>query len=157
VAISSLVFNRQDARPAEVQPEYRLADPRMATALAHRVLNTRVSEQADGRILLGYQTTNSRMTLGVGADHVIDAACPYHVTGSVSGGTGEVIVTADALPGGPGRITKYAPYPELVDRCRRTLDRAVRDGFDTLVTSQRENLDRFWDRADVRVRTRLNP
>ena len=165
VAISSLVFNRQDARPAEVQPEYRLADPRMATALAHRVLNTRVSEQADGRILLGYQTTNSRMTLGVGADHVIDAACPYHVTGSVSGGTGEVIVTADALPGVPVRITKYAAYqasrsvpvPELVDRCRRTLDRAVRDGFDTLVTSQRENLDRFWDRADVRVRTRLNP
>jgi alpha,alpha-trehalose phosphorylase len=47
--------------------------------------------------------------------------------------------------------------PELVDRCRRTLDRAIREGFDTLVTSQRANLDRFWDRADVRVHARLNP
>jgi trehalose/maltose hydrolase-like predicted phosphorylase len=26
-----------------------------------------------------------------------------------------------------------------------------------LITTQRENLDRFWDRADVRVQTRLNP
>jgi alpha,alpha-trehalose phosphorylase len=47
--------------------------------------------------------------------------------------------------------------PELVERCRRTLDRAVRDGFDVLAAAQRANLDRFWDRADVRVQPRLNP
>ena len=76
-----------------------------------------------------------------------------------------MVVTADAVPGVPIRVTKYATYqasrsipvPELVNRCRRTLDRAVRDGFDVLVTSQRANLDRFWDHADVRVQTRLNP
>jgi alpha,alpha-trehalose phosphorylase len=85
--------------------------------------------------------------------------------GFVKDDTSEVLVTADALPGVPIRITKYATYqasrgipvPELVDRCRRTLDRAIREGFDTLVTSQRANLDRFWDRADVRVHARLNP
>ena len=68
------------------------------------------------------------------------------------------------MPGVPIRITKYATYqssrhspaPELVDRCRRTLDRTVRDGFNVLVKSQRENLDRFWERADVRVHTPLN-
>jgi alpha,alpha-trehalose phosphorylase len=105
------------------------------------------------------------MTLGVGVDHVIDSACSYHAVGFVKDDTSEVLVTADALPGVPIRITKYATYqasrgipvPELVDRCRRTLDRAIREGFDTLVTSQRANLDRFWDRADVRVHARLNP
>jgi alpha,alpha-trehalose phosphorylase len=105
------------------------------------------------------------MTLGVGVDHVIDAASPYDVAGSADADTSEIIMTADALPGVPIRITKYATYqssrsvpaPELVDRCRRTLDRMVRDGFDSLVTSQRANLDRFWDRADVRVKTRLSP
>jgi alpha,alpha-trehalose phosphorylase len=164
VSISSLVVNRQDTRRSDL-PEYQPFDPRLATVLPDRVLNPRAAEVADRRILLGYQTTNSRMTLGVGVDHVIDAACPYRAAGSVSDDVGEVIVTADALPGVPIRITKYATYqasrgihvPELVDRCRRTLDRAIRDGLDMLVTSQRENLDRFWDRADVRLRARLNP
>jgi alpha,alpha-trehalose phosphorylase len=165
VAISSLVVNRQDARPSDNLPEYQPPDPRLATVLPRPVLNGRAAELAGQRILLGYQTTNSRMTLGVGVDHVIDAASPYVVAGSADADTSEIIITADALPGVPIRITKYATYqssrsvpaPELVDRCRRTLDRAVRDGFDSLVTSQRANLDRFWDRADVRVNTRLSP
>lgn len=164
VAISSLVLNRQDARPSDDRPEIRPVDPRLATVLPHRVLNAHVTELAGQRILLGYQTTNSRLTLGVGVDHVIDTACPYSATGSVGEDTGEVILTADALPGVPIRLIKYATYqtsrsvpvPELTERCRRTLDRSVRDGFASLVTSQRENLDRFWDRADVRVQARLN-
>ena len=75
VVISSLVLNRQDARPADDLPEYRPGDPRLATVLPHRVLNVRAAELAGQRILLGYQTTSSGMTLGVGVDHVIDAAC----------------------------------------------------------------------------------
>ncbi len=165
VVISSLVLERQDAHLAEGAPEYRPGDPRLATALPHRVLNVQAAELACLRILLGYQTTNSGMTLGVGVDHVIDAACSYQAVGSLDDGVREVLVTADALPGVPIRITKYATYqtsrsipvPELVNRCRRTLDRAVREGFEVLVTSQRHHLDQFWDRADVRVQARLNP
>ena len=54
--VSSLVLNRQDARPADDLPEYRPGDPRLATALAHRVLNVRAAELTGQRILLGYQT-----------------------------------------------------------------------------------------------------
>ena len=165
VVISSLVLNRQDAHLTGDLPEHRPGDPRLATVLPHRVLNVRASELAGRRILLGYETTNSGMTLGIGVDHVIDAACSYHAVGSLDDETGEVLLTADAVPGVPIHITKYATYqtsrsipvPELVDRCRRTLDRAVRDGFDILLTSQRANLARFWDRADVQVQARLNP
>ena len=164
VAISSLVFNRQDAETGDL-PEQRPGDPRLATVLPHPVLNLQAAELAEQRILFGYQTTSSGMTLGVGADHVIDTACPSQVAGSLDEDTAEVVIRADAVPGVPIRITKYATYqasrniavPELVNRCRRTLDRAVRDGFDALAVSQRENLDRFWDRADVRLQTRLNP
>ena len=164
VVISSLVLNRQDAHLSGL-PGHSPGDPRLATVLPHRVLNVRAAELADQRVLFGYQTTNSGMTLGIGVDHVIDAACSYRAAGSVDDGTGEVLLTADAVPGVPIRITKYATYqtsrsipvPELVDRCRRALDRAVPDGFDTLLASQRANLARFWDRADVRVQTRLNP
>ena len=162
VAISSLVLNRQDSHPAGEAPEHQPGDPRLATVLPHRVLNTHATELTGQRILLGYQTSNSRMTLGVGVDHVIDAACRYHLEGRLDDDSGEVVVSADALPGVPVRITKYATYqtsrgigvPELVDRCRRTLDRAVRDGFDALAVAQRANLDRFWDRADVRIQRR---
>jgi alpha,alpha-trehalose phosphorylase len=165
VVVSSLVLNRQDARQAGDLPEYQPGDPRLATVLPHRVLNVRSAELAGQRILLGYQTTSSGMTLGVGVDHVIDAACSSQAAGSLDDDTGEVLLTADAVPGVPIRITKYATYqtsrsipvPELVDWCRRTLDRAVRDGFDALAAAQRANLDRFWDRADVQVQTRLNP
>ena len=164
VAISSLVFNRQDAETGDL-PEQRPGDPRLATVLPHPVLNLQAAELAEQRILFGYQTTSSGMTLGVGADHVIDTACPSQVAGSLDEDTAEVVIRADAVPGVPIRITKYATYqasrniavPELVNRCRRTLDRAVRDGFDPLAASQRENLARFWDRADVRLQTRLNP
>src|SRR5262249_47366889 len=146
------------------RPGQRPGDPRLATAMPHRVLNAHVTELAGQRILLGYQTTNSQMTLGVGVDHVIETACPYQAAGRLNDDTGEIVVTADAKPGVPVRITKYAAYqasrgievPELADRCRRTLDRAVRDGFGALAAAQRANLDRFWDRADVRVQRRLS-
>ena len=164
VVISSLVFNRQDAQSADL-PERRPADPRLATVLPRPVLNLRAAELAGQRILFGYQTTGSGMTLGVGVGHVIDTACSSQVAGSLDGDTGEVVIRADAVPGVPILITKFATYqasrtiavPELVNRCRRTLDRAVRDGFGVLATGQRENLARFWDRADVRLQTRLNP
>ena len=164
VVISSLVFNRQDAQTGDL-PEQRPGDPRLATVLPHPVLNVRAADLAGQRILFGYQTTGSGMTLGVGVDHAIDTACSFQAVGSLDQDTCEVVVTADAVPGAPIRVTKYAAYqasrsvpvPELVNRCRRTLDRAVRAGFDALVTSQRANLGRFWDHADVRVQTRLNP
>ena len=62
------------------------------------------------------------MTLGVGVDHVIDAACPYQAAGTLNDDTGEVTVTADAKAGIPILVTKYATYqssrsvpaPELV-------------------------------------------
>jgi Glycosyl hydrolase family 65, N-terminal domain/Glycosyl hydrolase family 65, C-terminal domain len=43
VVVSSLVFNRQDARQADDLPEYRPGDPRLATVLPQRVLNVRAA------------------------------------------------------------------------------------------------------------------
>jgi alpha,alpha-trehalose phosphorylase len=165
VAISSQVVNRQDTRPIDEKLEWRRRDPRLATVLPRRVLNAHVHEAEGGRILLGYQTTNSRMTLGVGVEHIVDADCPYQTAASVDYDTGEFVLTADAPPGVPIKITKFATYQasrnipvrELVDRCARSLDRTVRDGLDSLLIKQRENLDRFWDRADVRAESKNSP
>ncbi len=83
VVISSLVFNRQDAQSADL-PERRPADPRLATVLPRPVLNLRAAELAGQRILFGYQTTGSGMTLGVGVDHVIDTACSPRASARIS-------------------------------------------------------------------------
>jgi alpha,alpha-trehalose phosphorylase len=164
VAITAQVVNRQDAQPSDEPAAGRAVDPRLAPVLPRRVLNAQHRELVGQRLLLGYRTTNSGMTLGVGVDHVIDTALPYQATGSVHNDGGEVLVTVDALPGMPVRVTKYAAYQtsrgapvaELLDRCRRTLDRAMATGFDSLLAAQREQLGLFWDRADVRVESRVN-
>jgi alpha,alpha-trehalose phosphorylase len=111
--------------------------------------------------LVGYQTTNSGMSLGVGVDHVIETASPVHTEMCSNGEGRELLITIDAKAGVPIVITKYAAYHssrevrpgELVARCERTLNRAVAGGYDRLVAKQREQLDRFWDRADVCVET----
>lgn len=165
VAISSQVVNRQDTMPPDELHEERPADPRLATLLSNRVLQPRAAHVTGGRIMLGYQTSRSGMTLGVGADHVVETECPYDTAGSAGDDAAEYLITAELLPGVPIRVTKYATYQvsrsiavsELTDRCRRTLDRAVGGGFRALLLKQRDNLDRFWGRADVRVAARDDP
>jgi len=157
VVVRSQILNHEDL--AAQGTTERPADPRAGNELDGRVLNAMVAERDGDRLLLGYRTTNSGMTLGVGVDHVIETAAAHETTVSLDGDRGELVLTVDAQPGVPIRITKFvtyqssrsAPARELVDRCAQTLDRAVRDGFDALLASQRAHLDRFWDRADVRV------
>ena len=156
VSVSSLLVNRQDTTGDR---RNGIEDPRMATVLAHRVLGCQVRRRTGLRMLLGYRTTNSGMTLGVGVDHVVQTDSPVRTEVRLGDDGGELVVTVDARAGEPVTITKYATYQssraspadELVDRCARTLDRAVVGGLDRLRTSQRLHLERFWDRADVRV------
>jgi alpha,alpha-trehalose phosphorylase len=159
VVLSSQVLNRQDARAEDEQGGRNRHDPRLAKEFGHRVLNAQVTEQDDLRLLLGYQTTNSRMTLGVGVDHVVEADDHHTTTTTVEEDRGKVVLTADGAVGRPIRLLKFVTYQtsrqvpcrELIERCGRTLDRTVRDGFGALVEAQRAALTRFWDRADVQV------
>jgi alpha,alpha-trehalose phosphorylase len=45
--------------------------------------------------------------------------------------------------------SRVAPPEELCDRAGRTLDRAMRDGFDALLDVQKSFMDTFWDRSDI--------
>ncbi len=167
VAIASRVLNHCD-REVPVgrheSPDER-RDPRLGRKLSHRVLRHCFAEDADGRMLLGYQAANSGMTLAVGVDHVIDVPGAHEVSTSADPDRSEVVVTVDLDPGSPIRIVKYVSYQtsravpprDLAARCTRTLDRVKREGFDALLAAQRRNLDRFWDRADVVVDDRRVP
>ena len=158
VVIRSRVVNRANA-PLEdsAAPGGVRNDPRIARRLGRAVLESCLVEEEANRLLLGYRTVQSGMTLAVGVEHAIELNSPHHVTSTSDPDASEYVVAVDAEPDEPIRVTKFATYqssrsvaPEqLADRCRRTLDRVGAAGFDSLVAAQRACLDRFWDRADV--------
>ncbi|HEX2413384.1 MAG TPA: glycosyl hydrolase family 65 protein [Solirubrobacteraceae bacterium] len=162
VTICSDLVNAEDM-PA--RHEDRSEDPRTGHELPQRVLNAVIAEGQGTRMLVGYQAANSGMTLAVGVDHIVETRAPYESSHRLDGDRGELVVTVDAQPGVPVRLTKFVAYQssrsvppfELVESCARTLDRSVRSGFETLAEAQRGHLDRFWHRADVRVRGGASP
>ncbi|MFP4331228.1 MAG: glycoside hydrolase family 65 protein [Spirochaetaceae bacterium] len=162
VVISSQLLNRQDSRALdEPLTSGSDSDPRRARIFAHRVLNARSHLEQNVRICTGYRTTNSRMTLGAGIDHVIETENPWRSSSSWTEDLGKIVFTVDARAGEPIRITKFFTYhtsrsvppAELVDRCTRTLDRAIRDGYPALERSQRAFFQEFWKKADVVAET----
>jgi alpha,alpha-trehalose phosphorylase len=137
----------------------RAGDPRRAPGFSERPLVSHHRSVSDQRVMLGYRARNSGMTLACGADHVIETECPYIVQADCAEDMAKVAFTVDALEGQPITITKYlayhtsrgVPVEELRDRTERSLDRAVREGFDALLAGQRKYLDDFWYRSDVQI------
>ncbi|GAA1800219.1 glycoside hydrolase family 65 protein [Agromyces neolithicus] len=162
VTVSSQILNRQDGRD-----EYRggvleapgAFDPRKAEQFIDRVLQPRVTRDNDGRYILGYQCTNSGMTLAVGAEHSITTDNSFTETGAIGDDLAKHVYRVQAKQGMPIRITKTVSYHtarkvparELVDRCDRTLDRAAELGVSELFTQQRAWLDDYWERTDVEI------
>ncbi|UOE43440.1 glycoside hydrolase family 65 protein [Agromyces larvae] len=162
VTITSHILNRQDGRD-----EYRSGvtelpgafDPRKAEAFTERVLQPRVQQHEGSRHLLGYQTTNSGMTLAVAAELSISTDDDYSESGTIGDDLAKYVYRVQARRGNPIRVTKAVSYHtarkvparELADRCNRTLDRAMQLGVDEIVAEQRAWLDDFWARSDVEV------
>nr|WP_246401385.1 glycosyl hydrolase family 65 protein [Jiangella mangrovi] len=161
VVVRSLLVNHQD-RSRAGGGAARAPDPRLGTVFPRRVLDLRTRRVDGGRFVLGYRAAESGMTLGVGVDHRVEVADGHDVTSLVDPDLSETVVRVDAGAGVPIRVTKYVTYhssrsadtDDLADRCERTLDRAMADGFALLAARQRAELDRFWDRADVEVEER---
>jgi alpha,alpha-trehalose phosphorylase len=162
VVISSQILNRQDGGD-----EYNVrsaalgqgVDPRKAESFESRVLTPQTHWCSERRIILGYRCANSRMTLAVGADHEIDTGNVYTELVHADEDTGKKVYRVDARPGVPITVTKVVSYHtsrgvpvrELVDRCRRTLDRVREQGVARQFADQRAWLDAFWERSDVVV------
>jgi len=158
VVISSQVLNRQDSAALD---ERRVGasghDPRRARVFSDRVLRAQTHVEDGLRLVTGYRTTNSGMTMSVGVDHRVTSAAPFRTATSWSEDLSKVVVTVQAEAGVPIRVDKFftyhtsrhVPAVELVDRGLRSLDRAVELGVETLHEGQRLELDTFWERADV--------
>ncbi len=164
VVISSQVINREEGFD-----EYRAVpsnggnsstvDPRRAKLLTDRVLQPVLHWGNNERSVLAYRCAASGMTLAVAADHVVESEDNCEVLTQVEEHVAKHVVRVCAQPGRPITITKTVSYHtsrgvparELVDRCRRTLDRVKAEGGAHQFADQRAWLDEYWARSDVEV------
>ncbi len=162
VTISCQLINRQDGedvyggRPTAKKVGF---DPRRAERIHERVLQPREYWQDAERSALSYQVTDSGMTIAVVADHIIETENDHNSRRLIDPDIAKNVFRVQAKAGVPIRVTKIVSYHssrgvpagELVDRCRRTLDRAEVEGVEFQYEQQRAWLDGFWERSDVRI------
>ena len=158
VVISTQLLNRADARAPD-DPVRNQFDPRTTRTFTHRLLESKAIRQEATRVVFGYQVAQSAMTLGCGIDHIINTECAVQRDRDVSADLGKVIYTVEAREGVPIQLDKFAAYhtsravpaSELADRTGRTLDRAVKVGYDALLADQETDVADFWHATDVVV------
>ena len=128
-------------------------DPRRGKGFAEKVL-VPVAARAEGaRAVLRLATRNSGLELAVGMEHAVDA--PARTTAEGDGA--RTVVLADLEAGEALRLEKYVAYhwaagaPDLAARVERTLERAVRDGFETIEREHGGHVAAFWHRSDVEI------
>ena len=162
VALSSHILNRQDGQGEYDVPSVALGqgfDPRKADQFEQRALQPQSQWGDDSRLVLSYRCTNSGMTLAVAADHRLTTENAWEVRTQVEEDVAKHVFRIRAEAGRPIRLTKVVAYHtsrsvptgELVDRCRRTLDRVHETGIEAQELLQREWLNDFWARSDVEI------
>ncbi|SFR45119.1 alpha,alpha-trehalose phosphorylase [Microbacterium azadirachtae] len=168
VTISCQLINRQDGEDvyggvpsmAAGSPGEKVGfDPRKAERFGDRVLQPAEFWQDGGRSALAYRVANSGMTLAVVADHLVETENEYTARQLVEPDIAKNVFRVQAKAGVPTRVTKLVSYHtsrgvparELIDRCRRTLDRAAVEGVEAEFAKQAQWLGAFWERSDVRI------
>lgn len=165
VTVSCQLLNRQDGgnvyagTPVPAQKKKAAFDPRKAEKIADRVLEPDEYWQDGLRAALSYQVADSGMTVAVVADHLIETENDYDARKLVEPDIAKNVFRVQAKAGVPIRITKLVSYHtsrgvpprELVDRCRRSLDRVTVEGVETQFRRQEEWLAAFWERSDVQI------
>jgi alpha,alpha-trehalose phosphorylase len=150
------------ALSSELTIEHRDAesdDPRRAKAFDEKPL-VPLAASADGhRALLDLATRNSGLKLACGIDHAVESEVPVTVESSARDDHAAVVLLADLSEGQSLRLSKFAAYHwgdadqngRLSARAKRTLDRALRDGYDAVERAQRRDAGEFWRRSDIEI------
>ncbi|WP_347976309.1 glycosyl hydrolase family 65 protein [Microbacterium sp. ProA8] len=163
VTVSCQMINRQDGEDVyggtPTAPRRAGFDPRKTEKLHERVLQPQEYWQDKLRSALSYRATDSGMTVAVIADHLVETENEYTSRTLIEPDIAKNVFRVQAKAGVPVRVTKLVSYHtsrgvpsrELVDRCRRTLDRALAEGVGAIEARQRAWLEEFWQRSDVRI------
>ncbi|WP_311259568.1 glycosyl hydrolase family 65 protein [Microbacterium sp. WCS2018Hpa-9] len=162
VTVSCQMINRQDGAgvyagtPNQAKGGF---DPRKAEKIAERVLEPGEYWQDGLRSALSYSVADSGMTVAVVADHIIETENDYTSRTLIEADISKNVFRVQAKAGVPITVTKLVSYHtsrgvparELVDRCRRSLDRVAFEGVQAQFDRQADWLAAFWGRSDVQI------
>ena len=134
------------------------ADPRAAAALRAPLAAEHAGAYGE-RVTLVHRTRASGLRVGAAMDHVVDGPERTETASEAEDDVGRLTVATDLDPGGRLRIVKFLAYgwsgqrslPAVRDQVEAALAEARRTGWDGLVAAQRDQLDDFWERADVEL------
>ena len=137
-------------------------DPRKSRAFEHSVFAPEVHQIKDQRVLLGHSVRTSKMTIACGVDHVVQSQNTFSYEGECYEDSAKIVYSVDAQPEESFRLIKYmvyhtsrsAPVAELCGRAERTLNSALKKGFDELAKGQQRFMDDFWERSDIKATMR---
>ena len=152
--VSGLVDPHAPARPPRPM---ETDDPRQARHIEDALV-LESAEEHQQRLLLSLRTRQTGMQVICGIDHRFDSDLPLTVRTSERADRA-IEYTVKTRSGPVLRIEKFAAYQAAMDgtsvnlrlQVAAGLDHAMAEGFDALARAQREYLDEFWDRADVRI------
>ena len=133
-------------------------DPRLAAALDSPLVAD-TAECRDLRAILAHHTKLSGLSLAAGMDHEVDYPDTADLSIRADGDLARLTVAAHVPKGTRLTLTKYLGYgwsgqrsaPALRAQVDAALAMAMEAGWDELLRSQREFLDRFWLVADIEM------
>lgn len=142
----------------EAAPEVDSADPRVADALIDPLQAVDRTVHRDGAILT-HRTRSSELRVSAGMVHDIESPVQHDVENEAEDYSARTTVLTRLEPGQRLRVVKYLAYAwsstrsatALSDQVAAALTSARYTGWDELLRSQREYLDRFWATADVEI------
>ncbi|BDZ52158.1 hypothetical protein GCM10025867_43990 [Frondihabitans sucicola] len=112
VLISSQILNRQDLGD-EYHAGMRAAatfDPRKAESFSERVLQPKIKKVLGTRYVLGYQATNSGMTVAVGAEHALETENEWQQSSQIDDDIAKHVYRIKAKAGQSVRFVKTITY-----------------------------------------------
>src|SRR5205823_2989698 len=111
----------------------------------------------DARAVLVHSTQRSGLRLAAAMDHIVTGPPGTETVTESSEDLARVTIAADVAPGQRLRVVKLLAYgwssrrstAALRDQVVAALAQARHTGWEGLLDAQREQLDDFWERADV--------
>jgi len=134
-------------------------DPRAGGAVGGRVLETLASAAEGGTLAITQRTRASGLTLACAARHGVRGGEGAEMEALADAEAPGVAVTLRLRAGESAVLEKAVAFVDdrdsdpaiLPERAAAAADAALEAGFGELAAEQREALDAFWARADIRV------
>jgi alpha,alpha-trehalose phosphorylase len=152
VVQSELVANEPLPGPAD-------GDPRVGAGLGSVLVSEYFGAEGETRVGLLHRTRESGLLMAAGIDHFVDGPPGTETRATCREDLGRVMVVTELEPGQKLRLVKFISYgwssqrsvPSVRDQVEAALSSAMRSGWEGLAAEQKEYLDDFWDRADVKI------